>query len=112
MSLGSCSRPPEKLKARTAATSTRPTKVATTVFFILPPNAPDHRPRARDGDLQLRRHRGFGASGLFGDSVIVFQSLSHAHDIVHRIPQPPVKLDDTVIRSPHLQIDLRATSLP
>jgi len=42
----------------------------------------------------------------------VLQSLAHAHGIVHRIAETPIKLDDAVVGSPNLQIDLRAACGP
>jgi hypothetical protein len=44
--------------------------------------------------------------------VIMFQSLTHTHDIIDCIAEPTVKLNDSVVGSPNLQIDFGTTSLP
>ena len=42
----------------------------------------------------------------------MFQSLTHTDDIINRIAEPTVKLDDPVVGSPNLQIDFGTPRLP
>ena len=42
----------------------------------------------------------------------MFQSLAHAHDLLHDVAQTAVEFDSPIIGRPNLQIDLRAACRP
>jgi hypothetical protein len=46
-----------------------------------------------------------------GGTVIMFQSLAHTDDIINCIAEPTVKLNDTMVGSPNLQIDFGTPGL-
>ena len=46
-----------------------------------------------------------------GGTVIMFQSLAHTNDIINCIAEPTVKLNDTMVGSPNLQIDFGTPGL-
>ena len=49
------------------------------------------------------------AAVVLGGFLVMLQSFPHAHDLVNRITEPPVEINNTLIGSPNLQIDLRTT---
>ncbi len=71
----------------------------------------EKRPRCGEGQAEDGHESRCSLSAGLSWSMIMLQSFAHAHDIVHRVAEPKVNLNHSLVGSADLEIDLGATCL-